>query len=490
MLFSNYEFLLFFPIVIGLFFALPPRWRCPLVLAASYVFYMWWRIDYALLLVVSTIVDYIVGLRMGQLDTRSARFKYLLLSLSVNLGLLFTFKYFGFFRESVGAAARLAGGDLALPALDVLLPVGISFYTFQTLSYTIEVYRGKVRPERNLPRFALYVSFFPQLVAGPIERPQRLLPQLSLAHGFDYARVADGLKLIAWGLFKKVAIADRLALVVDRVYANPAEFGGVHLSIATICFAYQIYYDFSGYSDIAIGAAKVMGVDLMTNFDRPYAARSIPEFWRRWHISLSTWFRDYIYIPLGGRRVSIPRWYVNLIIVFVVSGLWHGAAWTFVIWGAIHGIYMVVSAATARAREALARRIGISGRPRLHAAFQRGVTFAMVCLAWIFFRAEGFSDAVSIIGRLHTGWGELLSGGVAAFESAAAALGPYARHVPIGLVLAALVERVSYLERGNATRSLMTDRPAALRWAFYVLLIVGLLNLGVSQEIPFIYFQF
>ncbi|MCB0064655.1 MAG: MBOAT family protein, partial [Caldilineaceae bacterium] len=338
MLFNSLQFIIFFPAVVTIYFLLPHRYRWLLLLAASYYFYAAWQIEYTLLIFISTAVDYAMAHLMAQSEKLWHRRAYLGVSLLVNLGLLFGFKYFNFFNESVRATLNLFNIFYNVPAFQVLLPVGISFYTFQTLSYTIDVYRGKLAPERHFGRFALYVAFFPQLVAGPIERATHLLPQFHQPMTFNQTRIASGLRLLLWGMFKKVVIADRLALYVNQVYDHPGDHGALTLLIASYFFAFQIYCDFSGYSDIAIGAARVMGFDLMENFRQPYMARSIAGFWRRWHISLSTWFRDYLYIPLGGNRVARWRWYSNLFLVFLVSGLWHGAAWHFVIWGALHGL--------------------------------------------------------------------------------------------------------------------------------------------------------
>lgn len=357
MLFNSLQFLLFLPVVVALYFATPHRFRWALLLLASYYFYAAWRPEYLLLIIASTLVDYLCALRMGRLESRRRRKKYLVLSLGSNLGLLFGFKYLTFFNESTRAVFDQLNIFYGVPTFEILLPVGISFYTFQTLSYTIDVYRGARPPERHLGIFALYVSFFPQLVAGPIERSTRLLPQFFQHHGFDAGRVQSGLRLILWGFFKKIVIADRLAVYVNAVYANPSAYDGPSLLLATYFFAFQIYCDFSAYSDIAIGSARVMGFELMQNFRRPYFARSIQEFWQRWHISLSTWFRDYVYLPLGGNRVPTWRWYTNLLLVFLVSGLWHGANWTFVVWGALHGTYLVFAIATRDRRDHMWRRL-------------------------------------------------------------------------------------------------------------------------------------
>ncbi|MCE7945771.1 MAG: MBOAT family protein, partial [Chlorobi bacterium CHB1] len=309
MLFHSLEFIIFFPVVVAIYFLAPLRFRQFFLLLASYYFYMCWKAEYAVLILLSTGIDYVAALHMHKTSGRGNIF-------------------------------------YEFPLFDILLPVGISFYTFQTLSYTIDVYRSEKTPERNFIKFALYVTFFPQLVAGPIERSTRLLPQFDHEHKFDANRVVSGLRLMLWGFFKKLVIADRLALYVNEVYNNPADYTGLPVIIATYFFAFQIYCDFSAYSDIAIGAARVLGFDLMKNFRQPYLAQSIGEFWKRWHISLSTWFRDYLYIPLGGNRVSRLRWYVNLMAVFLISGLWHGANWTFVVWGALHGSYFVLSLLT------------------------------------------------------------------------------------------------------------------------------------------------
>jgi D-alanyl-lipoteichoic acid acyltransferase DltB (MBOAT superfamily) len=338
MLFTSLEFLIFFPIVVALYFGCPYRYRWLLLLAANYYFYAAWKLEYIFLLLASTLISYITAILMVKPENQAKRTGLLVIGLIANLGILFAFKYFNFVNDSLRIAFNQFNLIYNVPMFQALLPVGISFYTFQSLGYTIDVYRGKLEPERHLGRFALFVSFFPQLLAGPIERASNMLPQFYEKFDFDEARVSSGLRLILWGLFKKIVIADRLGLYVNAVYNSPSDWEGWPVFLATYFFAFQIYCDFSGYSDIAIGAARVMGFNLMENFRRPYFAQSPSEFWRRWHISLSSWFRDYLYIPLGGSRVSVPRWYLNLMIVFLVSGLWHGAAWTFVIWGGLHGL--------------------------------------------------------------------------------------------------------------------------------------------------------
>jgi len=419
---------------------------------------------------------------MGETQNKSKRRKYLVLSCIANLGMLFTFKYFNFFNESFKGFCEWLHIPYSLPGLDLLLPIGISFYTFQTLSYTIDVYRGHQKPERHFGYFALYVAFFPQLVAGPIERPSRLIPQLKKHTTFDYQRVKDGLLLMAWGFFKKLVIADRVAVIVNQVYNHPTEYSGIPLILATYLFAYQIYCDFSGYSDIAIGAAQVMGVNLMKNFDCPYMSRSVSEFWKRWHISLSTWFKDYLYISLGGNRVSVARLYFNLLIVFILSGLWHGANWTFVIWGALHGSYLVISIATNNVRQNFCKAIGLIKFPKIHNMIKTIITFHLVVLGWIFFRANSLSDAIYIISHLFHGLEWKLTGqnmGLGATETLTALIAIY------------ILEILQWVQRRTSVRSLVSVQPIIIRWALYYGLVFCLLVYGrIEANIEFIYFQF
>ncbi len=479
-----------------LFFSLSGQWRTALLVGASYFFYMCWRVEYAVLMLASTLVDYYAGRMMEGIPDRRGRRPYLILSLVLNLGLLFTFKYYGFFRQSLLAIADLCpwGGSLRdVPSLNLLLPIGISFYTFQSLGYTVDVYRGKTPVERSLLQFALYVSFFPQLVAGPIERSSNLLPQFRRWSRFDAARVTSGLAQILWGLFKKVVIADRLAIVVDTVYRTPGDFQQIHFAIATVFFGYQIYCDFSGYSDIAIGSARIFGVDLMSNFNRPYSATSVSDFWRRWHISLSTWFRDYVYLPLGGSRVSSLRWGFNIMVVFLVSGLWHGANWTFVMWGGVHGLYMVAGRLMGRGGERLHRTMGSTRKlPSLTMA-RRVATFTLVMATWVFFRADSIADAMLILRRLVCGWPELLLRAAVSPATVKAwcwRMGVGAADVGTGFILIVILEVLSaWMPRGDAT-DLVAGRNRVLRWAVYLGLALAVLNGGVAREVPFIYFQF
>lgn len=492
MLFNSYQFAIFFPLVALGYFLAPYQHRWALLLVASYYFYMCAIPEYALLLLSATTIDYFVGLGIASAQTSRKKFAYLMISLVANLGTLFFFKYFNFFMDSLANVTTTLGIPVTPPESSLLLPVGLSFFIFQTMSYTIDVYRGHLVPERHFGKFALYISFFPQLVAGPIERSTNLLPQFRQNFDFNYERVVGGVQLIAWGFFKKIVIADQLATLVDAVYNSPHDLTGVHFTVATIFFAFQIYCDFSGYSDIAIGAAQVLGYRLMINFDRPYAARSIAEFWSRWHISLSTWFRDYLYIPLGGNRVSVGRWYSNLLIVFVVSGLWHGASWNYVIWGALHATFLIATIASKNVRTQIGNFLGISRFPNLHACCQRLVVFSLVCLAWIFFRANTFSDAVYMLTHLGTGWNYCFTEGWLreAFEQ----IGISRSYLWLSIALIVVLEVAQSSQMNHRSpdqfRTIFVGLPTPIRWAAYVCLTLAIVNFGAPKAAPFVYFQF
>jgi alginate O-acetyltransferase complex protein AlgI len=398
MLFNSLQFIYFLPIVIIGYFLLPHKFRWILLLLASYYFYMCWRADYIILIVVSTLIDFFAARRMGQHTERKRRKKYLILSLFTNLGLLGTFKYFNFFTENINQLFEYFNVASQIPALNLLLPVGISFYTFQTLSYSIDVYYGKIKPETHLGHFALYVSFFPQLVAGPIERFDRLSPQLKAKHNFSYENLANGLRLILYGLFIKMVIADNLSVYVDQIYKAPEAFSSWGLLTGVSLYSFQIYSDFYGYSTIAIGSALIMGIRIMDNFKTPYLARSVSEFWERWHISLSTWFRSYLYFPLGGNRVKKYRWMINIFIVFAVSGLWHGANWTFIIWGAMWGILYLVE----NQLNKLFKFQKIAKEWSLRHFIMATKIFVISTVAWIFFRSQSFSEAMTILKNIVT----------------------------------------------------------------------------------------
>ena len=405
MLFNSFQFIVFYIIVAFLHGMLPQRLRWILLLASSYLFYMSWRVEYVVLLFAATAINFIAGIGMGRATRQGTKRILLMLSLLVSLGILFSYKYLNFFIESLGIAMNVAGIQNDLPYFDVILPLGISFYTFQSVGYAIDVYRGTTKVEKHFGIFALYVSFFPQLIAGPIERSQNLLPQFRNPKPLTGERLRDGLQLMLWGAFKKIVVADRISTVVETVYSNPESYSGPILILATFFFSIQIYCDFSGYSDIAIGSARVLGYDLMKNFQRPYFATSAKDFWRRWHISLSTWFRDYVYKPLGGNRVTMRRWAINTMIVFVVSGLWHGANWTFIAWGALHGLYLLLESWTQRPRQWLVEATFLSTHPNLYRAIKIPLVFVLMMAGWVFFRAESLADALSILGGSLDGFG-------------------------------------------------------------------------------------
>lgn len=495
MLFNSLDFLLFFPVVTLLYFVIPKRWRYLWLLAASYYFYMCWNPKYALLMLTSTVITYLSGLllgRAGKIDDPNKRIRrkklWVGLSFGSNLLILCTFKYLTFLLENLAGVLGWAGVAMAVPQIDLLLPVGISFYTFQALSYTMDVYRGEIEPEPNFLRYALFVSFFPQLVAGPIERSGSLLRQLQKEQSFDYLRARQGLVRMIWGLFQKLVIADRLALLVDTVFNAPGEHSGLAVVVASVLFCFQIYCDFGGYSNIAIGAAQVMGITLMENFRQPYLATSIRDFWRRWHISLSTWFRDYLYIPLGGSRRGAVRAMVNLMIVFLASGLWHGAAWHFVFWGALHGVYQIMGRLTDSPRRALRAKLGVKENGALHRICAVVITFALVAFAFGVFRANSMTDVVTLLRtvvfdlRPESLTGELFNLGLDKKDLLVAAVSVLAL---IAVDLAA--------ERGNVWAAL-EGKPLVLRWAVYLLLIFAVLIFGVYgpnyETSAFIYFAF
>jgi alginate O-acetyltransferase complex protein AlgI len=488
MLFNSLQFFVFFTVVTTTYFVLPQKYRWFLLLASSCYFYMAFIPVYILILGFTIVIDYIAGIYLEK--TRGEKKKWFLIaSLIANIGVLAIFKYYNFLNTNLSVLLHGAGYKNPIPYLSILLPIGLSFHTFQAMSYTIEVYRGNQKAEKHFGIYSLYVMFYPQLVAGPIERPQNLLHQFREYHPFDYERVTDGLKLMVWGLFKKVVIADRLAIVVDKVFNNPMEYSGLSFIIAIVFFSFQIFCDFSGYSDMAIGAAQVMGFKLMKNFDRPYHSKSISEFWKRWHISLSSWFRDYLYISLGGNRVTIPRWYLNTFIVFLVSGLWHGANWTFVIWGAIHGFYLVFALITKDIRGKFTKLIRLDTKPALNVFFQISITFILTNFAWIFFRANSVSDAFFIIKHSITGlsanFSTLLHHTHMKLE-----LGLPRSEILIGLTAVLLMEIIHIMQYRFHIRDWIRSKPAYVRWGIYYAAIIIIIYYGVYEKRQFIYFQF
>ena len=479
MTFNSIEFLIFYPIVLLLYFLLPRVARWPMLLIASYFFYAYYSPSLALLILGTTFVSWICAMFIERIDKRIVRISLLTVALVVCLGVLFFYKYFDFLSESI---ASLFGRDPIM--LGLILPVGISFYTFQTLSYVIDVYRGEVKTEKNFFFYALFVSFFPQLVAGPIERPSNLIPQLKETHKFSWDNFSAGGKLMLLGFFKKICVADLIAPYVNAVYNNAGEASSITVIIATILFALQIYCDFSGYTDIAIGCARIMGIRLMKNFDHPYRAETIKEFWARWHISLSGWFRDYLYIPLGGNRCRKWRHLLNIFIVFLVSGLWHGAAWTFVIWGALHGIYQIIGNLTYKKRNLLLSKVGLSERSLGVRILRRAVTFALVCFAWVFFRANSVGDAFLLIKNLftlHTSLSESI-------EYLGLSLINILLVIASLIVLIILDSLVTY-EGGDDGSDAIT-LGGSFVYVIWVILIVWLLLFSKDMISTFIYFAF
>ena len=405
MLFNSIDFLIFLPIVLVIYYIIPMKYKHIWLLISSYYFYMCWNAKYVLLIFVSTVITYLSGILIDKVEKTwpdvndIGKYKKLILALSFvsNLGILFYFKYINFTLDIVTRILSKVNISMNVPVFDVILPVGISFYTFQALSYSVDVYRGEVAPEHDFFRYALFVSFFPQLVAGPIERSKNLLTQLREPRKFDFGYAFDGILLMLWGFFLKIVLADRIAIFVDTVYGDCEHYQGIYLIVATVLFAVQIYCDFSGYSSIAMGTAKLLGIELMDNFNAPYLSTSVADFWRRWHISLTSWFKDYLYIPLGGSKKGILRKYLNKMIVFMLSGLWHGAQLTFVVWGAINGLYQVIGEILMPIREKVSDALGVNRDSEGFCVLRAIVTFAMIDFTWIFFRADSLGRAVYII---------------------------------------------------------------------------------------------
>lgn len=494
MLFNSVHFLAFFPIVVLVYWLIPKQIRYLWLLLASYYFYMSWNAKYAILIALSTVITYAGGIGMEYFrDRRQQKKLVLFLCFFVNLGILILFKYADFLLSNVNAVlSRLSVGLISAP-FDLILPVGISFYTFQALGYTVDVYRGDISAERNLFRYALFVSFFPQLVAGPIERSKNLLSQMEdiprLTPKID--KIYAGLLTMLWGLFLKMVIADRICVFADSVFNQYYLYGSIELVVGAVAFALQIYCDFSSYSTIAIGAAQVMGFTLMENFDTPYLASSIKDFWRRWHISLSTWFRDYLYIPLGGRRCSKPRRYFNLMVTFLVSGLWHGASWHYVAWGGIHGVYQIAESELHPLVSRLEERLHVKRDCFSYRFLQRARTFLLVVFAWIFFRANGLRNALSYIGRIFTHWdpwvlfdGTLYTLGLGRFE--------------VNVLFAALLvlfaaEAIRYLSHRTVS-DFLVQQNLWFQYVFIIGLVFAIVIYGqygaAFDAKSFIYFQF
>ena len=485
MFFNSLNFAIFLPVVFALYWLIGNKYlrlQNILLLVASYFFYAFWDYRFLFLLMFSTFLDYSTGLKIHQAETKTAKKFWLWLSIIINLGFLGVFKYYNFFTDSFAVLLGEFGLKSNFGAIDVILPVGISFYTFHGLSYILDIYWKRAKPTRNFIDYSVFVSFFPLLVAGPIERATHLLPQIQKKRTFNYPQAVDGLKQILWGLFKKIVIADNCAEYANMIFNNYTHYPGSTLLLGAIFFAFQIYCDFSGYSDIALGTARLFGIELIRNFAFPYFSRDIAEFWRRWHISLSSWFRDYIYIPLGGSRGSRWNKVRNIFIIFIVSGLWHGANWTFIFWGALNAFYFLPLLLFNRNRNNL--EIAAKGRllPTVKELFQMAVTFGLVVFAWIFFRAENVTSALHYISKI-------CSRSLLVVPDGATLLGT---HHPLGiLALTAFMIAVEWIGReqqyGLATLGLNWKRP--LRWSFFIGLVICIFYF-TGQEQQFIYFQF
>jgi D-alanyl-lipoteichoic acid acyltransferase DltB (MBOAT superfamily) len=483
MLFNSVQFLLFLPLVFAIHWWMArnnKQLQNGLLLIASYYFYACWDWRFLSLLLFSTLLDYFTGLKLQAANNQGQRKRWLWLSIGVNLGILGLFKYFNFFIASFAEISSALGWKINPGTLELILPLGISFYTFHGLSYVIDVYKQRIDAEKNLVDYGLFVSFFPLLVAGPIERATHLLPQLKRARNFDYAQAVNGLKQILWGLFKKLVIADNCAVYANDIFSHSGDYTGSTLVIGALFFAFQIYGDFSGYSDIALGTARLFGIDLLRNFAYPYFSRDIAEFWRRWHISLSSWFRDYLYIPLGGSKGSTRLQIRNILIIFTISGLWHGANWTFIVWGLLNALYFIPLLLRRKNRTNL--DIVAQGRhlPTHKEFLSILLTFTLTVFAWIFFRADNLSHAVSYIGTIFSS---------SLFES------PFYQDMStskttIVLLLFFIIIEWMGREQPFAIAAMGQKRSGAVRWLFYAFLVFLLGMYMQTTETPFIYFQF
>ena len=484
MLFNSNAFYVFLPIVFTVYWLIPAKYRWGVLFISSYYFYMSWNVKYVILILTTTLVSYGTALLMERTKSRRKKKLCMATALLISFGILFFFKYFNFLSKSVTDLLEKIAIPVHETTLNLMLPVGISFYTFQTLSYVIDVYRGEVKACRHLGKYATFIAFFPQLVAGPIERTRNLLPQIEGEHTFHADKGIHGAKMIAWGFFKKIAIADTVAVYVDTVYNAAESFTGFPLLLATMLFTFQIYCDFSGYSDIAVGTAELLDIDLMTNFKSPYFSASIREFWSRWHISLSTWFRDYVYIPLGGNRRGVWRTRWNLMVTFLVSGLWHGANWTYVLWGGIHGLGQIL--------EREWNRI-FPPKKEKRSWLRIGFTFLFVCVTWIFFRANTISEACYVLTHLLEGIGNpvaYLTDGYHAFRSAGMIQVSGIKTLAICILCILVLLIYDYLDQTKSVWERMGALKKPLRYTVYFLLLFVILYSRQLCEYEFVYFQF
>jgi D-alanyl-lipoteichoic acid acyltransferase DltB (MBOAT superfamily) len=488
MLFNSFSFAIFFPTVTILYFLIPHKYRWSLLLTASCVFYMALIPIYILVLALTIVIDYTAALFIEKAEGKKRK-RFLIVSIVSTCSVLFVFKYFNFFNANLSQLAHFLHWNYSIESLSLILPIGLSFHTFQSLSYVIEVYRGNYKAEHHFGIYSLYVMFYPQLVAGPIERPGNLLRQFYEEHTYDDQRVMNGLKLMVWGFFKKMVIADRLTILVDQIYGNPTQYTGVPLVAAVLFFPIQAYCDFSGYSDIAIGAAQVMGFRLVDNFNKPFFySTSTADVWRRWHMSLMSWFRDYVYIPLGGNRKGKWRWYFNIFFTFVLSGLWHGSKWGVILWGALNGFYILFSIWTQDLRKRLIQGIGLDRFPAFHKGLQATITFLLFCIGATLFRAESLSDAYYIVTHSLTGLGSA-AGIQLSFKSLYSLIfNKY--ELIIALVSIGFMEFIQKIEKQKDMRHLLSEKPIWIRVPIYHFLLLFLIFFGEYNDQAFIYFQF
>ncbi|MDC9722468.1 MAG: MBOAT family protein [Urechidicola sp.] len=482
MLFNSFDFLFFFPLVVILYYVLAHKYRAYLLLIASYFFYFYWEPSLVLLLFASTVIDYYVGIKIHNTNNQKKRKLFLYFSILVNLGMLFYFKYLGFFAETSFAILDFFGIEHATETVSqtynikkILLPVGISFYTFQTMSYSIDVYRKLIKPERSFVKYALYVSFFPQLVAGPIERANRLIPQFYKKIEINIPAIKQGVIMMAWGFFLKLVVADRLGIYADAVFANPKNYGGPTLILGVYFFSFQLYYDFSAYTTIAIGAAKILGFNLMQNFNRPMVAKNMVSLWQRWHISLLKWLRDYMLIPLSKTKLS--RYWI-ILIVFFSMGLWHGAGWNFIVWGLLNGVFLIFEVGTKKHRKYLINKINI---PFLFPVFEfswRIIWYHSLAFSLIFFRSPSFDIALEYLDNLFVF--DNLQFNILKYS--------YEFYLTIGLLI--FVQIIHYYKGNDKVYELITKRTQPLRWAMYILFIFGIVLFSINRQNNFIYFQF
>ncbi|MES2702325.1 MAG: MBOAT family O-acyltransferase [Bacteroidota bacterium] len=490
MLFNSFEFLLFFPVVTLIYFLLPHKFRWFHLLAASCLFYMFFVPIYILILIFTIVIDYIAGIAIE--NSSGARKKwFLILSLAANIGVLGFFKYYNFFALNINGFFHVTNIKGHVNLLDIILPIGLSFHTFQAMSYNIEIYRGNQKAERHFGIYSLYVMFYPQLVAGPIERPQNMLHQFHERKYFNWTDVREGLKIMLWGLFKKVVISDRLALIDNNIFDKPHQYTGIPLLLGAVFFAFQLYCDFSGYSDIALGSARVMGYDLMLNFNRPFVSKSISEVWRRWHISLSTWLNDYLFTPTV---TSLRNWgsgaiVIGLMLTFFVSGFWHGAGWKFIVWGLILGVAIIYEFFTRKWRKKLFKKL-----PKwLGDSLSVLLTFCFFAFSCVFCRAHDIKDSIYIVTHFFTGWGQTLS--YTGFKAMVTAIGGNdlifgAFNLGIGVLLIIILELLQSRMQGNNPGTVVAGKPLVVRWGFYLAMAVSVVLLGAFNQQEFFYFQF